>query len=104
MRRPYTRRLLLLLPTTTYRTAAFAEAARRLGVEHTVASERPSTFEGAQPAPLLTLDLAAPYRAAEQAAAFVRRHPVAGTVGLVDDSAHGSTALPRRQIITAIPQ
>src|SRR5213593_44234 len=38
MLRPYTRRLLLLLPTTTYRTAAFVEATRRLGVELTVAA------------------------------------------------------------------
>src|SRR2546422_8401570 len=82
MLRPYTRRLLLLLPTTTYRTAAFVEAARRLGVELTVASERPSTFEGAQPAAFLTLDFAAPERAAEQAAEFARRHPVAGVVGV----------------------
>ena len=33
-------RLLLLLPTTTYRTAAFLGAARKLGVEVVVASER----------------------------------------------------------------
>src|SRR5947199_52225 len=88
MLRPYTRRLLLLLPTTTYRTAAFVEAARRLGVELTVASERPSTFEGAQPAAFLTLDFAAPERAAEQAAEFARRHPVAGAV-VVDDALAG---------------
>src|SRR5690348_17489615 len=41
-------RLLLLLPTATYRTAAFVEAARRLDVELTVASERPSTFQAAK--------------------------------------------------------
>src|SRR3989442_12331455 len=87
MLRPYTRRLLLLLPTTTYRTAAFVEAARRLGVELTVASERPSTFEGAHPAALLTLDFAAPERAAEQAAEFASRHPVAGVGGGDDDTA-----------------
>jgi len=45
-------RLLLLLPTTTYRTAAFVEAARQIGVELTVASEQASTFEGANPAGL----------------------------------------------------
>src|SRR5256885_13310997 len=93
MLRPYTRRLLLLLPTTTYRTAAFVEAARRLGVELTVASERPSTFEGAQPAALLTLDFAAPERAAEQAAEFARRHPVAGVVGVDDDTAVVAAAI-----------
>src|SRR5438094_36410 len=45
MLRPDSPRLLLLLPTVTYRTVAFVEAARRLGVVVTVASERPSTFE-----------------------------------------------------------
>src|SRR3989454_2023233 len=103
MLRPYTRRLLLLLPTTTYRTAAFVEAARRLGVELTVASERPSTFEGAQPAALLTLDLAAPERAAEQAAAFARRHPVAGVVGVDDDTAVVAAAIAGRLGLTGNP-
>jgi len=80
-------RLLLLLPTATYRTAAFVEAARRLGVELTVASERPSTFQAANPTGLITLDLAHPERAAEQAREFVRVHPVAGVVGVDDDTA-----------------
>src|SRR2546426_4995936 len=103
MLRPSTRRLLLLLPTTTYRTAAFVEAARRLGVELTVASERPSTFEGAQPAALLTLDFAAPERAAEQAAEFARRHPVAGVVGVDDDTAVVAAAIAGRLELTGNP-
>src|SRR3989454_3845814 len=103
MLRPYTRRLLLLLPTTTYRTAAFVEAARRLGVELTVASERPSTFEGAQPAAFLTLDFAAPERAAEQAAEFARRHPVAGVVGVDDDTAVVAAAIAGRLGLTGNP-
>ena len=60
-------RLLLLLPSTTYRTTAFVEAARRLGAELTVASERPSTLEAANPAGLLTLDFQHPDRAAAEA-------------------------------------
>src|SRR2546430_2477688 len=103
MLRPYTRRLLLLLPTTTYRTAAFVEAARRLGVELTVASERPSTFEGAQPTAFLTLDFAAPERAAEQAAEFARRHPVAGVVGVDDDTAVVAAAIAGRLELTGNP-
>jgi biotin carboxylase len=103
MLRPYTRRLLLLLPTTTYRTAAFVEAARRLGVELTVASERPSTFEGAQPTALLTLDFAAPERAAQQAAEFARRHPVAGVVGVDDDTAVVAAAIAGRLGLTGNP-
>ena len=103
MLRPYTRRLLLLLPTTTYRTAAFVEAARRLGVGLTVASERPSTFEGAQPTAFLTLDFAAPERAAEQAAEFARRHPVAGVVGVDDDTAVVAAAIAGRLELTGNP-
>src|SRR2546430_17556593 len=73
-------RLLLLLPTVTYRTVAFVEAARRLGVEVTVASERPSTFEQANPTGLVTLDFADPARAAGQARAFAHPHLVHGVV------------------------
>ena len=87
MPRPDAPRLLLLLPTATYRTAAFVEAARRMDVALTVASERPSTFEAANPAGLLTLDLSSPERAVEQAAAFGREHPLQGVVGVDDDTA-----------------
>src|SRR5206468_1906748 len=87
MPRPSSPRLLLLLPATTYRTAAFVEAARRLGVALTVASDQPSTFEASQPAGLLTLDFAHLDRAAEQAAVFAREHPIAGVVGVDDDTA-----------------
>ena len=80
-------RLLLLLPTVTYRTVAFVEAARRLGIEVTVASERPSTFERANPTGLVTLDFADPAHAAAQARAFARAHPVHGVVAVDDDTA-----------------
>ncbi|MGH7645211.1 MAG: ATP-grasp domain-containing protein [Gemmatimonadales bacterium] len=75
------------MPTATYRAAAFVEAARRIGVELTVASEFPSTLEQANPAALLTLDLAHPQRAAQQVRAFAATHPVAATVGVDDDTA-----------------
>ncbi|HYK83024.1 MAG TPA: ATP-grasp domain-containing protein [Gemmatimonadales bacterium] len=81
------RRLLLLLPTATYRTAAFVAAARRLAIDLTVASELPSTFEAAQPDRLLTLDFAAPEHAAAQARAFTARFPIHGVVGVDDDTA-----------------
>src|SRR2546426_2467774 len=80
-------RLLLLLPTVTYRTVAFVEAARRLGVEVTVASERPSTFERANPVGLITLDFADPARAAGQARAFARSQVLHGVVAVDDDTA-----------------
>lgn len=89
-------RLLLLLPTTTYRTAAFVEAARRIGAELTVASEQPSTLEAANPAGLLTLDFQDPERAADQAHDFARRSPIDGVVGVDDDTAVVAAAVASR--------
>jgi len=93
MLRPDSPRLLLLLPTVTYRTVAFVEAARRLGVVVTVASERPSTFERANPAGLVTFDFADPAHAAEQARAFARTHLVHGVVAVDDDTAVVAAAI-----------
>src|SRR5437764_2748934 len=93
MLRPDAPRLLLLLPTASYRTAAFVEAARRLGVDLTVASERPSTFQDANPRGLLTLDLSDPARAAREARAFAEQHPLHGVVGVDDDTAVVAAAI-----------
>jgi formate-dependent phosphoribosylglycinamide formyltransferase (GAR transformylase) len=106
MLRPYTismPRLLLLLPTTTYRTAAFVEAARQIGVELTVASERPSTLEAANPAGLLTLDFAQPERAAETVRTFAREHPIQGVVGVDDDTAIVAAAVAERLTLKGNP-
>lgn len=62
------------------------EATRRLRVDLTVASERPSTFEAARPDALLTLDFAHPERAAEQVRAFAARRPVHAVLGVDDDT------------------
>src|SRR3989441_12670797 len=93
MLRPYSPRLLLLLPTVTYRTVAFVEAARRLGVDVTVASERPSTFERANPTGLVTLDFADPAHAAAQARAFASAHPLHGIVAVDDDTSVVAAAI-----------
>ena len=93
MLRPDTPRLLLLLPTASYRTAAFVEAARRLGVDLTVASERPSTSQDANPRGLLTLHLSDPARAAGEARAFAQEHPLQGVVGVDDDTAVVAAAI-----------
>ncbi len=77
-------RLLLLIPTTTYRTEAFLEAARALGVEVVVASERPNVLQEAFPDGLLTLDFQNPAAAARQVAEFARRQPLDAVVP-VDD-------------------
>jgi biotin carboxylase len=86
-------RLLLLLPTASYRTTAFVEAARRLDVALTVASERPSTFESARPDALLTLDFASVPRTVDQALAFHRESPLNAALGVDDDTVILATAI-----------
>ena len=77
-------RLLLLIPTTTYRTKAFLDAARALGVEVVVASERSNTLQEAFPEGLLTLNFLKPDVAAREVVGFARRYPFDAVVP-VDD-------------------
>ena len=77
-------RVLLLLPTTTYRTHAFMEAAQRLGVEVTAASEEANALARLNPSGLLQLHFADPQRAARQVGEFAEQHPIAAVVP-VDD-------------------
>jgi len=86
-------RLLLLLPTATYRTTAFIEAARRLDIPLTVASERPSTFESARLDTLVTLDFSSVPRTVDQALAFHRDSPVTAALGVDDDTVILATAI-----------
>jgi len=85
-----------LLPTTTYRTTAFVEAARQIGVELTVASEQASTFAAANPAGLLTLDFKNPQRAADDVQVFARQQPIQGVVGVDDDTAIVAASIAQR--------
>ena len=78
-------RLLLLVPTTTYRTEDFVEAARRLDVDLVVAAERPNTLAAALPDHLLTLPFNDPAAAAALMRDYARARPVAAVVP-VDDA------------------
>lgn len=80
-------RVLLLLPTTTYRAEALLSAARHLGVAVTIASEEPSTLEHANPGGLLTLDFRDPERAARKAVEFARTYPIDAVVPVDEDTA-----------------
>jgi biotin carboxylase len=90
------RRLLLLVPTQSYRTEDFVEAAGRLGVELVVASERPSTFQDAYPEHLLTLDFAEPEKAARQVAELAARRPLDAVVPVDDRTAVVGAAIAER--------
>jgi biotin carboxylase len=89
-------RLLLLLPTTTYRTEAFIDAATRLGVELVCASERPSTLEDLSPNSLVTLDFADPLGSAETIARFAQSRPIDAVVGVDDLTTVTAAAIGQR--------
>ncbi len=86
-------RVLLLLPTNTYRTHDFMAAAGKLGVDVVVVSEQPSTMEGREPSSLLTVDFLDPDSAAEKALSFFRKYPFQAVVSVDEDTAVVATAI-----------
>jgi biotin carboxylase len=89
-------RLLLLLPTTTYRTEDFLDAARTLGVDIVCASEKPSTFEAHAPDHLLTLDFTDPDAAAAKVVELAGRRPLSAVVGVDDLTTVAAAAIAER--------
>ena len=89
-------RLLLLLPTTTYRTEDFLDAARTLGVDIVCASEKPSTIEVHAPDHLLTLDFTDPDGAATKVAELAARRPLRAVVGVDDLTTVAAAAIAER--------
>jgi biotin carboxylase len=77
-------RVLLLLPTATYRAPDFLDAARALDVEVVVASEARQTLAEAMGDRALHLDLADPDAAAQAVVDLARRAPLDAVVA-VDD-------------------
>ncbi len=78
-------RLLLLIPTTTYRTEDFVDAARSLDVDLVIASDRPNVMATEFPDHLLTLPFADPAAAARQMRRYAARRPIDAVVP-VDDA------------------
>ena len=78
-------RLLLLIPTTTYRTEDFVEAARSLDVDLVVASDRPNVMSGEFPDHLLTLPFSDPTAAVREIRGYAARRPLDAVVP-VDDA------------------
>ena len=91
-----TSRLLLLLPTTTYRTEAFVHAASKLGVELVCASERPSALQELAPEALVTLDFKDPVASSETVARFARRRPIDAVVAVDDLTTVVAAAISER--------
>ena len=87
-------RLLLLLPTASYRAADFLTAARALGAEVVVASDRRLVSMGDSQ---LTLDLSRPEAAAEAIAALAEERPLDAVVA-VDDQGVRVAALAAERL------
>ncbi len=86
-------RVLLLLPTSTYRTRDFLTAADHLGVEVVVGSEEASTLESLQPDRLLTLDFLDPTGAAARARELHARSPFDAIVPVDEETAVAAAAI-----------
>ncbi len=79
-------RILLLLPTRTYRATDFLEAASKLDVEVVVASEEAATTADLSPRHTLVLDFSAPTIATQAILKFADTYPLAAIVGVDDDT------------------
>ena len=82
---PAIARVLLLIPTASYRAPDFMAAARTLGVEVVVGSDYRSTLADLAPGRTLPLPLGRPDEAAAAIEAFGRERPLAAIVA-VDDA------------------
>jgi len=80
-------RVLLLLPTTTYRAADFLAAAERMNVDVVAASEKPNVMASKHPEVLLTLDFRDPEAAARTVREFHKAYPIDAVIPVDDDTA-----------------
>ena len=79
-------RLLLLIPSTSYRTTDFLNAAERLGVDVVVASNEQQTLEQVVPGKTLTLDFIDLKGSTEKAVAFARQYPIDAVVSTDEEA------------------
>ncbi|HYK90304.1 MAG TPA: ATP-grasp domain-containing protein [Acidobacteriota bacterium] len=86
-------RILILLPTTTYRAGAFIAAAQKMGVSVVAASDRPNTMSRHHPGAFLTLnfrDLESCVGAVQE---FHSRYPINAVIPVDDETAVAAAAI-----------
>ena len=86
-------RLLLLLPTATYRGEAFLDAARSLHVSVTIGMEWAPEDLPDSSGDVLLLDIRHPQAAAQTVAEFARHHPIDAVIGVDDVTAVAAAAV-----------
>ena len=89
-------RVLLLLPTRTYRTADFLAAADRLGVDVVVGAERRNALESLADGGTMLVRLDDPERGAAMVERYAREHPLDAVVGVDDGSTVVAAAAAER--------
>ena len=82
------KRILLVLPSTTYRTHDFMAATEKLRLELVVASDHRQALASLVPDTTLMLNFRRPKSIAEKAVAFARGKPFTAVVGVDDQSAY----------------
>ncbi|MCG9130506.1 ATP-grasp domain-containing protein [Candidatus Poribacteria bacterium] len=102
-----TPRILLLLPTRTYRATDFLDAALKLDVEIVIASEEAATTADLSPRQWLVLDIAVPSVATQTILEFAETYPITAIVGVDDDTtllattASAALGLPHNPVASA---
>ena len=80
------KRILLLLPTKTYRAEAFLSAASQLGVTVVIGSDQPQTLSELSPRKSFVIDFSKPEKATKTIVTFAQAHPIDAIVGVDDDT------------------
>ena len=86
-------RLLLLLPTATYRAEAFLDTARSLNLSVTIGMERVPEGLPVSSDDVLPLDVRDPQAAAQTAVQFAQHHPIDAVIGVDDVTAVTAAAI-----------
>lgn len=89
-------RVLLLLPTTSYRAPEFLEAASRLRVELTVGAEERNVLTAQNPDGYLALDFDDSKLAAKTVLEFARVHPIQAVLGVDDQTTVVAASIARQ--------
>ena len=80
-------RIMLLLPTTTYRAPDFLAAARRMNIEVVAASEKPNVMADHHPESLLNLNFRDVEGSARRVSEFHKNYPLDAIIPVDDDTA-----------------
>jgi biotin carboxylase len=86
-------RILLLLPTTTYRATDFLAAAARMAADVVAASEVPSAMAAQHPESLVALDLGDPEASARAALEYHRKYPIDAVIPVDEITAVAAAAI-----------